>query len=67
MDSPRSCSGQEGSPQALQMHPAKAPVSDSEGEGAGSRVTALFDAIPKLAAVPEGSGGAKCRQGAGDA
>lgn len=46
--------------------PAKVPGSDSEGEGVGSRVTALFDAIPQLAAVPEGSCSAEEGQGAGD-
>jgi hypothetical protein len=34
---------------------------DSEGEGAGTRVTGLPDAIPQLATVPEGSCSAEGR------
>jgi len=44
--------------------PAKLPGIRSEGVGAGSRVATTIDAIPQLAAISEGSGDAKGRQGA---
>ena len=47
-------------------HTRKVPGTGSDAIGAGAVLGAAFDALPQLSAIPEGSGGAKGRQGAGD-